>query len=177
MVDNCKNLLPILYTTTEPTSSEPKRCVVVMDRLRAVTFRHGGHLRFTQDQVTKIYPIDPSAEPIDVKVIAISDTADLIVFHTINKDFDVYPDAVGDTDLGQSYKLIGIDAKGRPNVKGGVISKKRVGFAIGDNHAEDGDSGAAIVDLRNCFIGMAIGRQDFIAPPNTVNGSMLNLAP
>lgn len=44
---NCEDLLPILYTTTEPTSNEPKRCVVVMDRLRAVTFRHGGHKKFT----------------------------------------------------------------------------------------------------------------------------------
>jgi len=158
-------------------SNEPKRCVVVMDRLRAVTFRHGKHSQLVQNQILKIYPLDPLGQPINVKVIVISDMGDFIVFHTIDKDFDIYPDAVGNPRLGQNYKLIGIDAKGRINIKGGVISKERFGFVIGDNYAEDDDSGAAIVDLRNWFIGMAVGKQDFIPPPNTLKDSTLNLAP
>ena len=127
-----------------------------------------------------------------------NDEVDIVVFHTIDEiGFDVYPDAVGDAELGESYKLIGIDGKGRPNIKSGVISKKRgklstnlyiifmewfincksvlVGFVIGDNHAEEGDSGAAIIDLRNWFIGMAIGKQDFLSPPYTLKDSTLDL--
>ena len=66
MDDNCSHLVSIVYTTTEPMSNEPKRCVVVMDRLRAVTFRHGKHSQLVQDQILKIYPLDPLGQPINV---------------------------------------------------------------------------------------------------------------
>lgn len=69
-------------------------------------------------------------ESIQVKVIAINDTADCVVFHTIDKDFDIYPDAVGSTGLGQQYRMIGIDGKGRPNVKSGMINKERGKFFV-----------------------------------------------
>ena len=48
---------------------------------------------------------------------------------------------------------------------------------IGDNHAEDGDSGAAIIDSRNWFIGMTVGKQDFLSPPYMLKNSTLDLSP
>lgn len=61
------NLANILYTTSKP-EEQVKRCVVVMDKHRAITYRHGTvHGNFTLGQETQIYPARPrTQEPIRV---------------------------------------------------------------------------------------------------------------
>lgn len=80
-----KDLFRILYTTTVLGTGEPARCVIAIDRRRAISFRHGDHKRLTMDEELNLYSTtDPHSDPVKVKVAVICENGDFVVFRTIN---------------------------------------------------------------------------------------------
>lgn len=70
MSDDLENLSSIIYTTTAPGSNDLKRCVIIIDRLRAVTYTHGEHRQITKGTEMFIYSIN---EPIQIVKVDIYD--------------------------------------------------------------------------------------------------------
>ncbi|CAO4369561.1 unnamed protein product [Caenorhabditis nigoni] len=160
---SAKRLEQLLLTTSGP-KEQIKRCVVVLDSRRAVSFRHGEHNRFTLGQPVQLYGIADRTKIYETTVSSVSNMFDITIFTLQKKTFDRYPPGLRSPFVGCPYVQVGIDKNGTPLWRTGIISCRQDRFHIGSASVQGGDSGAALFNKDGYLLGIIINKSVFPFP-------------
>ncbi|EGT58709.1 hypothetical protein CAEBREN_16639 [Caenorhabditis brenneri] len=156
-----RNLEKLMYTLTDPETSDEHDCVFVIGKHHAVTYEEGDHSMLQIGEKGIIYNLLNKEIKLEVNVFYKNVETGILILETLNNhEFDYVPELTSYTIVPRPYHQLSIRQTDRtPLWNTGTLIRKSKGHAyyLGNT---DGMLGDVIFDEYATFIGMVVTKRE-----------------
>ncbi|PIC42819.1 hypothetical protein B9Z55_009772 [Caenorhabditis nigoni] len=142
----------LLFTSTKPDENE-HRCVVAIDKNKAVSYFHGEHSQLKLEDPVMLYNVlDPMVQ-YESTVESFSERHDIIVFKLTEGIFENFPSNAKTLCYRDKYFQVGLNSRREPIWNEGIVTEQKIGhYCTGASHGHTGDLGSGIFNSLDIYL-------------------------